>query len=79
MERALEIFKVQRPVACTPGAEMELYVYNRDRTLRFQGPVSQETRRELFPHDEYKVFRWGRLRDDGETIELKGEAAWQEW
>jgi hypothetical protein len=74
----LQIFKVQRPVACTPGAEHTIYVYNQDRSVVFHGPVDVKTLCELFPKDEYKVFRYGSSSEKG-GLKLDGEAPWQNW
>lgn len=76
-EDKLEIFKVQRPVEFPPGKERLILIYNRDKSLRFHGHLPNEFIRELFPKNEYKVFRFGRAY--GKGIELRGEAPWQDW
>ena len=78
--RERQIFKCQRPVECTPGAEREILIYNQDGSLRFQGEVTDRALQKMFPNGEYKVFRYGRAWEHGgRTIEIDEEAPWQEW
>ena len=77
---ALQIFKAQRPVACTPGAERTVYIHNQDKSIVFNGPVSTKMLCKLFPKDEYKVFWYGASNNRGILkLKLNKKAPWQEW
>ncbi|QZI85774.1 hypothetical protein CPT_Summit_123 [Stenotrophomonas phage Summit] len=76
-----QIFKVQIPIGGDMGAAL---IYNKDRSICFQLPLTDEARKELnrhFKKGEYKIYVEGRLQgpasDAGfEILKRMPEQAW---
>lgn len=71
-----EVFKLQRPLH-TNGDYNEILIYNEDRSVEAQLPVSSEVI-ELIFNDEYKVYMLGKVGDDG-IVRISGRVEDQDW
>ncbi len=69
------IVKVQQSLA-TSAEQRQMLVYNEDRTVFGQFPVTQEVLAVL--SDRPKVFFHAEVDETG-FVQLSGEAPWQEW
>lgn len=69
----LEIFKVQVPLGGT--REDLALIYNKDRTIDFFSPITEEIT--LLMDNEPKAFVYGFMQD--ENFHVEKEAPWQDW
>lgn len=72
------IVKIQRPIVRLPDTLLEALVYDESRTYHQQLALTPERRREWFPHEELKVYRYAELAEDG-GLEILGAAPEQPW
>ena len=73
-----QIFKIQRPIV-TSDPEPKCLVYNQDRSIYGQIPLTAEVVKELFPNGELKQYVRGSFdpqTGDVTLDELVGEQDW---
>ena len=73
----MEIFKIQRPLSTNVPEDSPALIYNQDRSVEQQFPISPELSRYFEPF-EFKVYVYGEVDDQG-TLQLHDKAEQQEW
>jgi len=68
-KRRAQVFKLQRPILTSGGAEMVL-AYNRNESAMGQFPMEKKDLKTLFGR-EFKVFVLANHREDGQIVVLK--------
>lgn len=69
------IFKLQRSILTT-AKKQQLIVYNKDRSIFFQGPLGKTIGE--FMDKDFKMFVHGDIDENG-MLRIAKEARWQEW
>lgn len=70
-----QIFKVQRPI-CSSENDTPILIYNKDRSIYHQMPISQEMAK--FIGTSYKIYVKGYINSEGilQIVEKVGNQPW---
>lgn len=64
----MEVFKIQRPLFDNEANYLQIMLYNKDCSTQVQVQVTQEQLHEIFPNNEFKVYRLAEIDENNQLF-----------